>query len=86
MTFKIKDKSDTFKFALSLYDYLSSTGYQEEAKILGQLVDDCFPSDEEALKNHWKAFKQIQERVSDLPKKYQIAIEDSLELLSQRRN
>ena len=48
MTFKIKDTNDAFKFALSLYDYLSKNGYSEEAKILGNLVDDCFSSDEEA--------------------------------------
>ncbi|NMA02213.1 MAG: adenylate cyclase [Clostridia bacterium] len=81
MTFKIKDTNDAFKFALSLYDYLSKNGYSEEAKILGNLVDDCFSSDEEAQKAHWKAFKEIKGKVPDLPKKYQIALEESLEIL-----
>lgn len=81
MNFNIKDKTDAFKFALSLYDYLNKNGYPEEAKILGHLVDDCFPSDDEALKAHRKAFKEIKESVADLPKKYQAAIEDSLEVL-----
>lgn len=81
MTFKINNKTDAFKFALSLYDYLNKNGYPEEAKVLGILVDDCFPSDQEALKAHRKAFKEIMENIPELPKRYQIALEDSLKAL-----
>ncbi|MEN3004940.1 adenylate cyclase [Dehalobacterium formicoaceticum] len=82
MSFTIQSKTDVFKFALPLVDYLNQHGYEEEAKDLGNLVDSCFPEDEQALEAHRKAFRLIQEKVVDLPPAYRKALEDALEIIS----
>lgn len=81
MSFTIKSKADIFKFALPLYDYLSQHGHMDEAKALGDLADDCYPQNDQALEAHRKAFQLIKETVHDLPPQYQRALEDALEIM-----
>ncbi|MGI6679082.1 MAG: adenylate cyclase [Dehalobacterium sp.] len=82
MSITIQTKTDVFKFALSLYDYLTQHGYEEEGKMLGDMVDSCFPGDDQALKAHHQAFRLIQEKVDNLPPTYRKALEDALEVIS----
>lgn len=84
MSFTIKTQEDVFKFALPLYDYLSTNGHAEEARALDDLVDACFPNDTRALEAHRKAFNQIQESVHDLPIQYRLALESAIEVLAEQ--
>ena len=83
MSFTIKTQSDVFKFALSLYDYLSHHGNADEAEDLINLVDSCYPQAAQTLEAHRRAFKQIRETVHDLPLDYLHALDDALHILSE---
>ena len=83
MSFAINNQTDVLKFALPLNDYLILNGHDEAAKALDHLVDACFPDDAQALEAHRKAYRQIRDTVPDLPSKYQVALDDALQLLSK---
>ncbi|AFM00413.1 hypothetical protein Desde_2029 [Desulfitobacterium dehalogenans ATCC 51507] len=83
MSINISNKSDVFKFALALYDYLIQKGQTKEANDLSQLVDSCYTNDEYALKAHLEAFRLIQERVQILPLQYQRALEEAITYILQ---
>lgn len=83
MSFAIKNQVDVFKFALPLYDYLSQNGYTEDAKVLEDLVNACFPTDARALESHRKAYRQIRDSVHDLPPQYQSALDAALGVLAE---
>lgn len=83
MSFEITTKTDVFKFALHLYDYLYQHGHAKEAENLAALVDSCYPEDNQTIQAHIKALKAIKESVKDLPSHYQIALDNALDILRE---
>lgn len=81
MSFTIKTKSDVFKFAVPLFDYLSQHGHADEAEDLVKLVDSCYPQEALTLEAHRRAYKHIRETIHDLPLDYLNALDDALRIL-----
>lgn len=84
MAFDIRNQDDVYKFALPLYDFLNKNGHFEEARVLDDLVDACFPNDGQALEAHRRAYRQIKDTVHDLPPQYQLGLDTALEVLTEK--